>query len=82
MQKQNSNVTRVLSLKLQKIAQVLKETILTETGEELCFTLMVFAPERVQYISTAARADSIEQIEKMLDYWKRGLPDIPAHDIN
>ena len=77
-----NETTRVLSLQLSEVADNLRADIKEKTGEDLAFTLMIFTEGRAQYISTTDRATSIEQIENMLDYWKRDLPDVPAHEIN
>lgn len=74
--------TRKASKALAEIADELQLIIEEKIGEKIPFTLMLFTEGRSQYISNVDRADSIEQIENMLDYWKRDLPDIKPHEIN
>lgn len=77
-----NETTRKISKQLSAIADNLRADIMEKTGEDLPFTLMIFTEGRSQYISNVDRSTSIEQIENMLDYWKRDLPNIPAHEIN
>ncbi len=71
-----------LSKSLKQIADNLEKDILEKSGEKLGFTLMVFTEDRAQYISNVDRQVSVEQIKNMLDYWEKGMPDVPAHDIS
>jgi len=71
-----------LSEKLQDIARGLDEMIEAVAGERIGFTLLVFTEGRASYISTVARDDSVREIRYLLDLWAKGMPDVPAHDVN
>lgn len=70
-----------LSQHLQGIAQALDETIESVAGERVGFTLLVFTDGRASYISTVKREESVREIKALLDDWAKGMPDIPAHEV-
>ena len=70
-----------LSKNLQTIAKNLDTDIEAAAGEKIAFTLIIYTEGRASYVSTADRKSSLEAMEKMMDYWKQGMPDIKAHDI-
>lgn len=70
-----------LSQTLPKIAQELDKQIEQAAGERMAFTLVVFSPDRASYISTADRAESIQQLRFLLDQWETGMPDVKAHEV-
>ena len=73
--------TIALSKDLRGIASALDEMIESSAGERVAFTLLVFTEDRASYISTATREDSVREMQRMLDLWAQGMPDIPAHDV-
>jgi len=78
----SSQVTINLSKQLKKIARNLEKKITQASGERLAFTLVIYSPGRAQYISNCDRQESIQQLEYLLEQWKKNMPDVPAHKIN
>ncbi len=74
------NKIQLLSKNLQKIADNLNKQIEDVTGKRFAFTLMIFTDGQAQYISSTDRATSLKEIKRMIGYWEKGLPDIPAHE--
>ncbi len=68
-----------VSLVLQRLAAEISATLEHAGGEPLAFVLIVSADKTAQYISNASRQDGTELIESLLDRWKAGRADIPAH---
>lgn len=68
-----------LSLRLQDIAQSLSDVLSEVAGEPVAFVLVLSADGVSQYVSNAARKDGADMIEGLLDRWKAGRADIPAH---
>jgi hypothetical protein len=64
---------------MQEIAQSLTDLLQDIAGEPLAFVLVVSADKTAQYVSNASRQDGKEMIEGLLDRWKAGRADIPAH---
>ncbi len=75
------NPTIEVSRNLQQIAADLDRAIERAAGQRVAFTLLVFTEGRANYISTAARADSVREIKRLLEMWDAGMPDVPAHSI-
>ena len=74
-----------LSVRLQEIAQALEDVLQEVSGEPIAFVLILQADKVAQYISNCARIEGKELIESLLDRWKAGRADIPAHynpDLN
>ena len=54
--------------------------VLTEiAGQELAFILLVQADNVAQYVSNAYRPNAQALLEDLLQRWKDGRADIPAH---
>lgn len=68
-----------LSVRLQDIAQSLAEVLDEVAGEPVPFVLVLQADKAAQYISNCHRKDGRELIESLLERWKAGRADIPAH---
>lgn len=68
-----------LSVRLQDIAQSLAEVLDEVAGEPIPFVLVLQADKAAQYISNCDRKDGRELIESLLERWKAGRADIPAH---
>ena len=68
-----------LSVRLQDIAQSLAEVLDDVAGEPIAFVLVLNADKTAQYISNCTRQDGRELIESLLERWKAGRADIPAH---
>lgn len=73
--------TLALSRGLQQIARDLDTAIENTAGERVGFTLLVFTEGRASYISTVPRADSVREIQNLLELWGHGQPDVPAHKV-
>lgn len=72
-------VSMKLSLALQEIANILDVMLEHAGGERVSFVLIINADDVVQYVSNCKREDGVKLIESLLDRWKRGRADIPAH---
>lgn len=68
-----------LSVRLQEIAGSLSEVLNEVAGEPIAFVLVIQADKVAQYVSNASREDGTELIEGLLERWKLGRADIPAH---
>ena len=68
-----------LSVALQSIAGQLEDALSDVAGERIAFVLVLQADGVSQYISNATRKDGVELIESLLERWKAGRADIPAH---
>ena len=72
---------RNISLALQDVARRLQADLDGIAGEPVAFTLIVFTAPRASYISNARRDESVREIKYLLSLWERGMPDIPAHQV-
>lgn len=68
-----------LSLRMQDIAGSLNDVLTEIAGEELAFVLVVQSDNVMQYVSNASRPDGQALLEDLLQRWKDGRADIPAH---
>ena len=68
-----------LSVRLQDIAQSLADVLADVAGEPIPFVQVLSADYNAQYVSNCDRKDGSELIESLLDRWKSGRADIPAH---
>lgn len=68
-----------LSLRMQDLAGSLNDVLTEIAGEELAFILLVQADKVAQYVSNASRPDGLALLEDLLQRWKDGRADIPAH---
>jgi len=78
----SESATIKLSKNLKKIAKCLDGKILKIAGKRIAFTLIIFTDNRVSYISTCSRKESIREMETLLKLWREGMPDIKAHEVN
>lgn len=68
-----------LSIALPIVAQYLTDLLAEAAGEEIAFVLVCQADGVAQYVSNTERADGAALIESLLERWKAGRADIPAH---
>ena len=68
-----------LSVRLQVVAQSLADVLDEIAGEPIAFVLVLSADKTAQYVSNCDRKDGRELIESLLERWKAGRADIPAH---
>ena len=68
-----------LSVRLQDVAQSLSDVLDEIAGEAVPFVLVLQADGVAQYVSNCERQDGIGLIESLLERWKTGRADIPAH---
>lgn len=71
-----------VSQQLQALARKLDEDIEKIAGQRVGFSLFVYTPERMNYISSIDRAEAIAVLENVLEGWKQGMPDVPAHKVS
>lgn len=79
-----SGTDRKASQALQSIASVVDYMLKDAAGQELGFCIFVFPAEsdsRASYIGNCAREETAEAIQKCLDHWRDGMPDIAAHEV-
>ncbi len=68
-----------ISLILQQLANEIDATLRHAAGERVAFVLVVSADDVSQYIANCKRPDGVALIESLLQRWKTGKADIPAH---
>lgn len=69
----------VISIAMQELAGKIDEYLKDKAGERVPFLLILNADNVAQYISNMDRQDGINLIESLLERWKAGRADIPAH---
>ncbi len=75
----------LVSQQLQDIFKKLESDVAEIAGQKMLISLCVFNPEpgsRVNYISNGKRDDVAGAWISMIEGWRAGMPDIPAHQIN
>lgn len=72
---------RLLSLSLQEIATSLDKVIADLNGEPTAFLLVVFPKGRAEYVANCERPQAVAQLRALLEYWDKGMPDVPTHKI-
>jgi len=70
-----------ISLALQRVCKKLDRELEQIAGQPVALSLFVWTPRRASYISTADRVEVMAVIDAMIAGWKKGMPDIPAHEI-
>lgn len=68
-----------VSVSLQDLAAAVSSFLTDVAGQEIAFVLIVQADEVAQYVSNASRPEATALIEGLLERWKAGRADIPAH---
>lgn len=68
-----------VSIALPIVAQYLNELLAEAAGEQIAWVLVCQSDGVAQYVSNADRKDGRELIESLLERWKAGRADIPAH---
>jgi hypothetical protein len=74
-----NSVSQRISLILQRLAKEIDAALEHEAGERCSWVLIINADDIAQYVSNTTRTDGVMLIEKLLDRWKTGRADIPAH---
>ncbi|HOX90799.1 MAG TPA: hypothetical protein PLN55_14380 [Burkholderiaceae bacterium] len=73
------SATQDLSIGLQDVASRLDEDLALLAGEPVAWVLICQVDDVAQYVSNANRKDGAALIESLLERWKAGRADIPAH---
>lgn len=68
-----------ISIALPAVARHLDEALTDTAGTEVPWVLVCQVDGVAQYISNTKRPDGTALIESLLDRWKTGRADIPAH---
>lgn len=68
-----------ISIALQDIAGGINHVLREVAGEDIAFVLVCQADGVAQYVSNATRQDGAALLESLLERWKAGRADIPAH---
>ena len=76
------NVTIEISKTLKAYAQAIDESLNIQTGQHVGFCLVVFTPNRAQYVSNCDRQEVAAALRELLARWEQGMPDIKAHDVS
>lgn len=74
-----STTTNDLSTHLQYLAAAIDGALTDTAGNRCTFVLLVSHDGVAQYVSNATRTDGTALIEQLLERWKQGRADIPAH---
>lgn len=81
----NAGAEFSLSKDLKDIAKRLDALLAKSAGERMGFALVVFPFGRLgrgSYVSNCERDKMVEELETLLQRWKDGMPDVPAHEVN
>lgn len=70
-----------VSRALPAVADVTYEALEALVGQRVDFSLVVWSEGRLNYISTAERADVRVALGELLKAWDAGMPDVPAHEV-
>lgn len=70
-----------VSVHLQGLADNLNMALEDIAGEPVGFSLFVWTGGRANYVSNAPRVEILPVLEAMIQQWKAGMPDIPAHEF-
>lgn len=73
------NQTVAVSLTLQQLASFINDALAAAAGDTVPWVLLLQTDGVSQYVSNTERADGIALIESLLNRWKAGRADIPAH---
>lgn len=71
--------TTALSLELQGVADALDQHFEERLGMRIGFVLVCHVEDVSQYVSNLEREGGKALIESLLERWKAGKADIPAH---
>lgn len=74
---------RAVSESLPGLAKIIDAYLSDVAGERVTYSLIVFTNPRFSYISNSGdRAEIAGALQALIDGWKKGMPDIPAHKVN
>lgn len=75
----NQTASMKLSIQAQALATALSKTLEDIAGEPVGFVLVMSVDDVAQYVANVERKDGKEILEDLLNRWKAGRADIPAH---
>jgi hypothetical protein len=70
----------LISKELQTVADELSQRLNGIAMQPVSWSLFVWTEGVANYVAAADRAQIIPVLEAMIERWKEGMPDIPAHD--
>lgn len=70
-----------LALQMPRLVRELDELLSETAGEPVAFSLLVFRKGGPGYGGTCARADAHRELQALIDHWRSGEPDLPAHQF-
>lgn len=68
-----------VSLVMQELAAGINDVLKETAGQDVAFVLVLQVDGAAQYVSNANREGGKALIESLLERWKAGRADIPAH---
>jgi hypothetical protein len=74
-----------VSEQLQNVAKGLNQLLEEIAGQKMGFSLVVFNAEagsRLNYVSNCDRGEVEKALGELLAGWKKGMPDIKAHELD
>lgn len=71
--------TVAVSLTLQQLASFINDSLAAAAGDTVPWALVLQTDGVAQYVANTSREDGQKLIESLLDRWRAGRADIPAH---
>lgn len=71
--------TVAVSLTLQQLASLINDCLAAAAGDTVPWALVLQTDGVAQYVANTSREDGQKLIESLLDRWRAGRADIPAH---
>ena len=71
--------TVAVSLTLQQLASFINDSLAAAAGDTVPWALVLQTDGVAQYVANTSRDDGQKLIESLLDRWRAGRADIPAH---
>lgn len=78
----DDEITRRVSKVLHPLAAKIDEVLSYTAGERVPFSLVVFTPNRANYVANVERDRAIEALEELLAFWKSTAEDVVAHEVH
>lgn len=76
------NPDQAISKILQPLAKDIANCLEEAAEQKIGFSLVVFPiteQANMQYVSNCKRTEVVDALQSLIDGWRQGMPDIPAH---